>query len=92
MEPVEIPTYLAAAPLRIVTVTNCPSRTAVREICWHAAVSAGRGWSGVPVPPAEHDASPSDQTADDAGSEDVVAEVIPLRVFDARKEAQSWRL
>lgn len=57
-----------------------------------SAASAGRGWPGVPGPPAEHGASPSDQTADDANGEDVVAEVIPLPVFDARKEAQSWRL
>lgn len=45
-----------------------------------------------PEPPPPPPAEPSSAAEDDAGHEedDAVAEVVPLKVFDARKEARKW--
>lgn len=60
-----------------------------------AAASTGRGW---PAPTPADDAVPPvtpeppvEDSQPDAHDDDI-AEVIPLPVFDARKEAQTWRL
>lgn len=60
-----------------------------------AATNAGRDWpipstSDTPVPPVTPE-PPVDGSQLDAHDDDI-AEVIPLPVFDARKEAQTWRL
>ena len=58
-----------------------------------SAASAGPTW---PTPPQSPECDvPSQPAALDASindDDDVMAEVIPLPVFDARKEAQTWRL
>lgn len=66
------------------------------------AATAGRDWSALSQPPnAPHDSAESSKPGgqdsaaeanndtDDVGD---IADVIPLPVFDARKEAQAWRL
>lgn len=59
-----------------------------------SAASSSRNWPS-PPPPSDCDApSTAQQEAQPAPADDVaeMAEVIPLPVFDARKEAQTWRL
>lgn len=59
-----------------------------------SAASAGRTWP-TPPPSSECDASSSTQSAAHGAvidDDQEMAEVIPLPVFDARKEAQTWRL
>lgn len=58
------------------------------------AASAGRDWPAASQPdrepPETADPVENGQMSSDSGED--VADVIPLPVFDARKEAQSWRL
>lgn len=77
----------AAGPARSKAERRVTGRT--------SAASAGRTWPTPPAPecdapspppPAAHGAVSDDDDDDD------MAEVIPLPVFDARKEAQTWRL
>jgi putative transposase len=58
------------------------------------AASAGRDWSTASQPDSEPPvtADPVENGEISSGSGEDVADVIPLPVFDARKEAQSWRL
>lgn len=58
-----------------------------------SAASAGQTWPTPPRAP-QQAPSPTQPAAHDAviDDDDEVAEVIPLPVFDARKEAHTWRL
>ncbi|GJF18828.1 transposase [Mycolicibacterium cyprinidarum] len=59
-----------------------------------SAASAGRDWPDPTESSEHHGPSPSERAADNETFDDdgEMAEVIPLPVFDARKEAQTWRL
>ena len=65
-----------------------------RRSARHRAASAGRDWPDPTESSEHHGPSPSERAADNETFDDdgEMAEVIPLPVFDARKEAQTWRL
>lgn len=56
-----------------------------------SAASTNRSW---PTPTSPHDGAATPEVTDPVAAAEVneVADVIPLPVFDARKEAQTWRL